>query len=299
MSNAIKEVSVSADRKQLAKIIGHVISKGGVGKSTMTTFHAMRLAEQGHSVLVVDIDTQEDFTKFYIPPEHLKKVKRECLSSADLVNAKRRTDTIKVAPSYIENVDVIPADETLLTERNTQIDRSGAGHEGIERQKAVKGWITQTTKDMRAYLRSLPYDYIFLHYSPATTMLQNMFIFCLDVAFIPLENDFREMDMVNKTLTRLKVSRKDFVPTVNAFVYINKYEKPAQYRVNESPLDNSIKRIESTYKSNLIKPFIPLSQTIARASMERRAPWVKAPSGRAHKVGQTVKEAIDKMNSKI
>lgn len=298
MKSYIKTIRTSADSKPV--IAGHVIAKGGVGKSTTTTFQAMRLAEQGKTVLIVDIDTQEDLSKFFIPPANWEQTKQQCLSSANLVVGKFRAKEINVSSSpYLENIDILPASETLLTERNTQIDRSGEGKTGEQRQEAVKSWITDTARDMRQYLLTLPYDCIFLHFSPATTLLQTMFIWCLDVAFIPMENDYREMDMVNKTLTRLRVSKRNFVPNAKAFVYLNKYEKPAVHRTSESVLEDSLKKIQSAYTSNLITPFMPLSQTIHKAALERRAPWHRPPTGQAAKVGRVVRELIDNMNSKI
>lgn len=299
MNNYIKEVSTGA--VGTTTIVGHVISKGGVGKTTVTMFQAMRLADQGKSVLIVDIDPQEDLSKSLIPATMWEKAKRDCFSSANLLVDKKRTNTISVISSpYIENIDIIPASEMLLTERNLQIDRAGEGKSGSERTAAVNTWIKSTAKGMRQYLLTLPYDYIFFNFSPSTSLLQMMFVWCLDVAFIPIENDYREIEMVNKTLTRLKASKREgFVPNVRAYVYLNKYDKPATHKTQESVLELSIQKIQSTYKDSLIKPFIPLSQTIHKAGLERRMPWVKAPTGQAAKVGRVVRDAIDEMNAKF
>jgi len=294
MNNPIKTIQLSTDNHPT--IIGHCIAKGGVGKTSMSVFHALRLAELGYRVLVIDTDLQEQLSKAALG-KYFEVAKKNCFRSDSLFNPEKRVDEISVCESQdFEGFDVIPAHEFELAERNTQIDRVGGALSGGERSRKVAQFVEQTTHDMRQYLLQMPYDYIVIDFSPSTSLIQTMFTWCLDRAFIPIKNDELQMDMVKKTLARLSVSKKKYVKGVEAWIYINMFDKPAKTTVNVSTAVKTLDKIRNTYKSNLLTPYAPSSSTIHAAYIERRAPWVRPPSGGANKAGRVVKELIDKMN---
>lgn len=150
------------------KIITFANSKGGVGKTTLTTGVARTLAELGKRVLLIDIDPQanlsgvfrnkenndkESLLKYWFTPSSLQENKID--------NFKKSIET-----SNYKNIDIIPAYKDLI-KKTLQVLNSETASDFV-----LKNHI----KEMNDHLNE-KYDYIFFDINPTNTLItENVFL---------------------------------------------------------------------------------------------------------------------------
>ena len=92
----------------MAKVLTFTIQKGGCGKTTTTGIVAYLMAQEGHRVLVVDMDSQGNATDF------LTDLEPEDIEGESILEAFEEMDAKKyVKPGKVKNIDVLPADDYL------------------------------------------------------------------------------------------------------------------------------------------------------------------------------------------
>jgi len=98
------------ERTQKPRIVTVFSSKGGTGKTTIAALLAWKLAEQGESVLVVDLDSQSNISRLF-------GVGKPSSTVADVFpkeggEAARTLDAV-IAPTDCENVWIAPSSSGL------------------------------------------------------------------------------------------------------------------------------------------------------------------------------------------
>ena len=93
----------------MLKTIAVSNEKGGVAKTTTTISLGAALADQGHRVLLIDLDAQANLTLSlgFEPGESEHTSSDIMLDGAQLLSARRKTDS--------ENLDLIPSSSRIET----------------------------------------------------------------------------------------------------------------------------------------------------------------------------------------
>lgn len=152
----------------LATVITINVQKGGVGKSTTAHELASNLTNMGHKVLVLDLDPQQNLSKFSGAPltgyyTIYEVLKGEC----DFIDAIHFSE---VADNNVNNYDVCTA------------------HKNLEHaEKEFGEWsdvyvLTDTLKQIKD-----KYDFIIIDTQPKLGILPNMALTAADYVIIPVE----------------------------------------------------------------------------------------------------------------
>lgn len=147
------------------KIISIASLKGGVGKTSITAFLSIALVKQGHKVLVIDSDHNNNLTDFFcrdIDTEHLLDRNLYHLYTGKL-NANDCIYNTKF------NVDVIPCTPDLY-------------RVGNELQNSP----TASMKFQKSII-SLSYDYVIIDTTPGLCFELSTSLFVSDLVLIPLK----------------------------------------------------------------------------------------------------------------
>lgn len=282
--DSIIPIQLSFLAKKIAKICVHSNEKGGVGKTTVEFNQAYRLAEQGHRVLVVDIDGQRNMSKALLGSiKEVEWIEKNGFTSAELFKSSLKQEDIKAYQSVIHpNLYVIPAHK----EKIANVLAAG---------KDAKDLVINPKK----HLDKLDMDYILMDTPPSLGVTQLAALNVADYVFIPVTiDDFSNEGLISllKTVNAVKKSLRSKVQIGG--VYINFFKKPTT-RKGENPYADILAQIERDYSQFLIPVYIPDSLSIKEARMAGRACWVSPPNGNAATVGRTFRKAIDCINEKI
>ena len=151
-----------------AKVITINVQKGGVGKSTTAHEVASNLTKMGYNVLVIDLDPQQNLSKFSGAPltdyyTIYEVLKGDC-DFEDAIHFR------EVEDNQVENYDVCTA------------------HKNLEHaEKEFGEWsdvylLTDKLKDIKAR-----YDFIIIDTQPKLGILPNMALTAADYVVIPVE----------------------------------------------------------------------------------------------------------------
>lgn len=156
----------------LARVIAVSNQKGGVGKTTSAVSLGAALAENGHRVLLVDLDPQGNATLA------LGFAKADLTISIYEVLAEGLSSSSAVAQSRIANLQIIPANQHAA---GLELDL--ANEEGRESQ-------------LRLALEPLRhlYDFILIDCPPSLGLLTINALVAADTVLVPLQCEFLAME---------------------------------------------------------------------------------------------------------
>lgn len=147
--------------------------KGGVGKSTSCACLASGLAEQGHRVLMVDMDPQAGLTtSFGFNPEDF-----EATIYNILINSSDDTLDKVIVSTKIDNVHLAPAN----------LDLAGAEAELI----GEIGW-DRTLKEVLASVKG-KFDYILIDCPPSLGVLTTNALIAAELVIVPVQAEYLAM----------------------------------------------------------------------------------------------------------
>lgn len=218
------------------KIIAVFHNKGGVGKSTLLFHTACALAEQGHKVLMMDLDPQSNLSLYGLNDEELQKIWEEeesvildgfptgintfNTSKNDILNFPRTihfllkpvesgVDDYSILPPPVhlyDNLSLIPGRITLSQFEGILADRWTISPD--ENVLAVRT-ITQFRTIATRYAEAFNYEYIFVDVSPSLGLLNRAIITNCDAFFMPATPDLFSMygiRNIGQSLTRWEKS---------------------------------------------------------------------------------------------
>lgn len=167
------------------KILSLYNIKGGIGKTTLTTLIAYKLANENKKVLLIDADLQANLTQYIYKMNHSEKT----MVNAIMDNAAASELIIKSPNKTYPNIDLIPADIELciLAENMALMD---------DKNLLVAKWFKRNLEILKEY------DYIFVDLSPSIDLLNRNFLYTMDSIIIPMSHgdlaSIRGAELFNK-----------------------------------------------------------------------------------------------------
>lgn len=143
--------------------------KGGVAKTTtVINAAAILAADHRQKVLVIDADSQCNTTEF------LQRDKMHPFSLSDLLRKGFRAEDCHIEHSSVKDVDLLPADETLMDLDLTKVELGSASATCIRDMLAAIGWA---------------YDWCLIDCPPAFNAASAAALVAADEAVIPMKLD--------------------------------------------------------------------------------------------------------------
>ena len=173
-----------------ARIIAVANQKGGVGKSTTAVNLGAALAEEGATVLLIDMDPQGNAsTGLGIPPQERRTTTYEVMASG--VAAERA-----VMPTALERLSAIPS----------TIDLAGAEIE----------LVSQFSREMRLS-RALDgvadsYDYVILDCPPSLGLLTVNSLAAADELIVPIQCEYYALEGLGQLLRNVRLVQQNLNP---------------------------------------------------------------------------------------
>lgn len=202
------EFAERAKLKEMPPVVLFRMSKGGVGKTSISGNVALAIASQGYRVLLIDGDSQGSLSELMgvdTEDEDLKTIYHLLLEGAKIHDVARRiyADT---------HLDLIPADQLLSSFDSQVLTRNG-------RENFFKKFLMQS----RDYL-SANYDIIIIDSAPGTNILSFNFMVACNLLCCPVKLD----GLSQKALKRLHSE----VEEVEDFLELKRFTLPVRIVAN-------------------------------------------------------------------
>ncbi len=176
----------------VAHIIAIAMQKGGVGKTTTTASLGVNLAQNGHKVLLIDIDHQSNLTSgLGINPDKLEYSVYEVL-----LQPERGLDYALVAVPGIANLDLIPATLDLA---GAELELAGK----VGRELLLKEALTQAQER---------YDFIIIDSPPSLGTFTLNALAAANSVIVPLQTEayaFKALGKLEQTIKLVKKLNRD------------------------------------------------------------------------------------------
>jgi chromosome partitioning protein len=217
------------------KIIAVVNQKGGVGKTTTAINVAAQLADDGKSVLLVDIDPQGNATS------GLGIAKEGHGTTYDLLNGSAQLADV-VQETHVAQLFVLPANADL------------AGAE-VELVSKAKREFT-----LAEALKSGIYDYVFVDCPPSLGLLTINGLTAADYVLIPVQTEYYALEGLSQLLNTIQAVRGSTNPRLELLgIVLTMFDK-------RNSLSEQVEaEVKNYFGDKLFKTIIPRNVRLAEA----------------------------------
>lgn len=215
--------------------------KGGTGKTSLSVGYAYRLAEMGHRVLLIDLDSQGHATQ-YLGVEG-DRVERTLYDA--LVDRIPLTEII--LHTQLAELDLLPANLGMTTIDLALMPMAGREHKLRRALEAVSG----------------RYEFVVMDAPPSFGLLNLNALIAADDLFVPVLPDFLSFHGLRLLFETLGQLEDDLDHTLRRIVIILNHYNPTT-RIARQAKD----ALESHYPEFLSRTVVRQSTTFAQASSE-------------------------------
>jgi chromosome partitioning protein len=234
------------------RIISVALNKGGVGKSTTCINLGVALSNQGHRVLMVDLDPQGHLAACLGRDAGTLKHTIANLMYAHLDGFPVSDDGILV-PIY-ENLDLLPSNKklTIVGDRLLFAKSQEREDEGAPKSEEILKLVLDGYRDR--------YEYIIIDCQPNVSILTRNALVASDSVILPVETHYLAYEGLRETLDIIALVKRHYNPGLQIEgILLTKY----QSRTN---LCSSIKEMVETHYANEIHIFSePVAYSIKAA----------------------------------
>jgi len=248
------------------KIVAVVNQKGGVGKTTTAINVAAQLANEGKSVLLVDLDPQGNATSGLGLPKEAKITTYDLLiGGAQLANVVQET--------HVAQLFVLPSNANL----------AGAEVELVNKSKREF--------KLAEALKSATYDYVFIDCPPSLGLLTINALTAADSVLIPVQTEYYALEGLSQLLNTVQAVRGSTNPGLELLgIVLTMFDK------RNSLSEQVEQEVANYFGDKLFKTIIPRNVRLAEAPSYGRTiydhdRWSKG--ARAYKA--LVKEVRDRL----
>jgi len=230
--------------------------KGGTGKTSLSVAYAYRLAELGHRVLLMDLDSQGHAT------QHLGFEGEECEHTLYDVLVKRVPLSEAILPTTVPGFDLVPANLGMST-----IDMALMPMAGRE-YKLNKAMAEVADR----------YEFIVMDAPPSFGLLNLNALIATDDLMVPVLPDFLSFHGLKLLFETVSGLEEDLGHTLQRiFIILNQYN-PTTRIAKEAR-----RALETHYPEFLLETIIRQSTKFAQASSEGMPMGAFAPANRGTK----------------
>ncbi len=268
LANARKSLGRTPARRPMRKQL-FLNFKGGTGKTSVSTSYAFRLAEMGHRVLVIDLDSQGHASK--------------CLGVAGEESERTLFDAIiKKAPieqvivkTGMPGLDLVPSNLSMST-----IDLS------LMPLAAREFRLRNCLKDVESN-----YDFAILDAPPSFGLLNLNALMAAQDLFVPVLADFLSFHGLKLLFETVQSLEEDLEHVLDhIFIVINAYN--ATYKIAKEAKE----ALEKHYPEFLLKQVIRQCTKFAQASSEGIPIFAYDPESKG---AQDIQSVLDEVRSRI
>jgi chromosome partitioning protein len=240
--------------------------KGGTGKTSLSVAYAYRLAERGHRVLLIDLDSQGHATQNVGLEGEVERTLYDAL-----VDRVPLTDVIMHTP--LAELDLLPANLGMTTVDLALMPMAGREHKLERALEAVSG----------------RYEFVVMDAPPSFGLLNLNALIAADDLLVPVLPDFLSFHGLKLLFETLGQLEDDLDHTLRRIVIILNHYNPTTRIAREAK-----RALESHYSEFLAKTIVRQSTTFAQASSEGIPVSAYAPRSRgARDIDALVDEIIN------
>jgi chromosome partitioning protein len=201
--------------------------KGGTGKTTLSSSIGWLLAEEAHSVLMIDLDPQGHLT------QSLRGKPKKSQTSLYYSLIHERPLSGAIVPTAHPRLSLIPATEDHLYLNNALI---------------TKPWREWKLKDALSALHPFPYDTVIIDVGASLSLLTYNALFAAQTLIIPVLPDLFSYLSLKSLFTYLEKTCKDFKYNFKMiWILLNKLN-------NHRPLDRENRQALMKYYQKFLMP---------------------------------------------
>lgn len=243
--------------------------KGGVGKTTTTVALGSLLADQGHRVLMLDLDPQGSLTTYFkLDPERIQPSSYDLFRLAGEISTRDMQSCVRELAC--PNLSLLPASTALAA-----LERSLTGKEGMG--LAVSRGLA---------LLWDRYDYVLIDSPPTLGVLLINALAACERVLIPVQTEFLALKGLERMLHTLKM-------------VMQSRHKPLQYLIVPTLFDrrtqagvSSLRSLRASYSDQIWSAAIPVDTRLRDASARGLTPLAMDPDSRGLRAYASLLKAL-------
>ena len=232
--------------------------KGGVGKTTSTVSLAGLLTEQGHKVLVVDLDPHGSLTSYFgYDPDALTSSTYQLFQSDDAVS--KDSVLALVVNTSVPGLSLIPTSPALATVERQMTGKDGMGLRVGKAMSVIEA----------------EFDYVLLDCPPVLGVLMINALAACERLLVPVQTEFlalKGLERMTRTMQMIQKARPQ--PLIFTIV-------PTMFDRRTQASVSSLNVLRKQYADNLWRATIPVDTKLRDASRLGKVPSQHDPEGRA------------------
>ena len=232
--------------------------KGGVGKTTSTVSLAGLLTEQGHKVLVVDLDPHGSLTSYFgYDPDALTSSTYQLFQGDDAVSKDGVLEL--VVDTSVPGLSLIPTSPALATVERQMTGKDGMGLRVGKAMSAIEA----------------EFDYVLLDCPPVLGVLMINALAACERLLVPVQTEFLALKGLERMTRTMQMIQKARPQPLTFTIVPTMFDRRTQASVS------SLNVLRKQYADNLWRATIPVDTKLRDASRLGRVPSQHDSEGRA------------------
>lgn len=232
--------------------------KGGVGKTTTTVTLGGLLAEQGHKVLLIDLDPHGSLTSYFgYDPDSLAHSSYQIFQTEEQISAQEML-ALTVTTS-VPGLTLIPTTPALATVERQMTGKDGMGLRIYRAMQAIKG----------------TFDYILLDCPPVLGVLMINALAACEQLICPVQTEFLALKGLERMTRTLQMVQKARPQELAITIVPTMFDRRTQASVT------SLNSLRKYYPEQLWRSAIPVDTRLRDASKKGVIPSMYDADSRA------------------
>lgn len=232
--------------------------KGGVGKTTTSVALGGLLAEQGHKVLLVDLDPHGSLTSYFgYDPDSLSASCYQLFQGDGDLSAGEILDL--VTGTAVPGLSLIPTSPALATVERQMTGKDGMGLRVSKAMKAIDG----------------EYDYVLLDCPPVLGVLMINAMAASEKLVIPVQTEFLAVKGLERMIRTLQMVQKARPSPLSYTIVPTMFDRRTQASMS------TLNGLRKQYNEHLWRSTIPVDTRLRDASKQGKIPSQFDPAGRS------------------